>query len=72
VSDRPEIWEVADALQQDLRAASAKLVELRSQLAAVNLTDTRARCLVCGYRSSMNLPSVAEHVEIKHPELLTV
>lgn len=70
--DRPDVWQVADALQQDLRAADAKLVELRALLSRLAISPARPRCPVCGYRSAMNLPSVAEHVEQHHPGALTV
>lgn len=71
MADRSDIWELADAIQMDARALSAKVVELRSRLSSLNLEDTRPACPACGYRSSMNLPSLAEHLEAQHPELST-
>jgi len=70
--ERPDVWKLADGIQMDLRAANAKLTALRSYLTSLELEDRRPACPKCGYRSSMNLPSVAEHIESAHPELLTV
>ena len=72
MTDRPDIWQLADGIQMDLRAANAKLVALRSSLANLELDDRRPVCPKCGYRSSTNLPSVAEHIEATHPELAPV
>jgi hypothetical protein len=49
LSERHELWRLADALQMDLRAASAKMVELRAQLAALDLPEaSRVACPRCG------------------------
>ena len=49
MTERHEIWQVADALQMDLRAASAKLTELRARLSALELPGREAyRCPTCG------------------------
>jgi hypothetical protein len=47
MADRHPIWQLADQLQMDLRAASAKLVELRAQLASIDLGDTNAGRVTC-------------------------
>ena len=65
--ERPDIWKVADALQQDLRNANAKLVQLRSLLSGFSIPET-PRCPLCGYRSGMNMPSVSEHMERDHSQ----
>ena len=49
MSERHDIWQVADALQMDLRAAQAKLVELRARLAALDLPGRNETvCPTCG------------------------
>lgn len=72
MSERPDIWKVADALMYDLVDATARLNELRSMLVGLDLPDPRPACPTCGYRAAMNLPSVAEHIEHAHPELKAV
>lgn len=56
-----DLWTLADAIQMDLRAATAKLVQLRAELAALDLPFEEPRCPECGYRSALNMPSVREH-----------
>lgn len=59
--ERHEIWAVADALQMDLRAASAKLVELRARISALDLPGPEQfECPKCGVRLS-GPTSLAEH-----------
>lgn len=70
-SERPDIWHVADALQMDLRSANAHLVQLRSLLSGMSIPET-PRCPICGYRSSMNMPSVSEHMERDHSQPVQV
>lgn len=46
-----DVMELSHALQQDLRAATGKLVQLRSMLAALNLpTGEELTCRQCGIR----------------------
>lgn len=66
VSERHDIWAIADSLQMDLRAASAKLVELRSRLAALDLPNpNESKCPVCGtlFRGPRSL---AQHMYDSH------
>jgi hypothetical protein len=66
VKERHEIWAVADALQMDLRAAAAKLVELRARLAALDLPGKEATvCPTCGV-SCAGPQTLAEHVYTSH------
>lgn len=66
MSDRHEIWKVADALQMDLRAASAKLVELRARLSSLELPEpTESVCQVCGI-ACRGPYTLAEHVYTSH------
>lgn len=61
MSERHEIWAVADALQMDLRAASAKLVQLRSKLAGLDLPEASSvECPKCQYKVAGPL-MLAEH-----------
>lgn len=66
MSERHDIWKVADAIQMDLRAASAKLVELRAMLAGMNLPDpTSVTCPKCGLK--LRGPrTLAEHLHVSH------
>jgi hypothetical protein len=66
VSARHDIWAIADAIQMDLRAAQAKLVELRSYLANLDLPDTSSvTCSFCGVK--LRGPNtLAEHVHVSH------
>lgn len=51
MSERHEIWKIADGLQMDLRNASSKLVELRARLAGLDLPQPSAlRCPECGIK----------------------
>lgn len=63
--ERHPIWEVADSLQMDLRAANAKLVELRARLAAMDLPDHVEHRCDCGssFRSRRELE---EHLYTAH------
>lgn len=66
MTERHDIWQVADALQMDLRAATAKLVELRARLAALDLpAGSGSTCPACGLK--MRGPkTLAEHVYQSH------
>jgi hypothetical protein len=65
-SERHDIWKVADALQMDLRAASAKLVELRAHLASIDLPDpSSVTCPTCGIKRP-GPRTLAEHVHVSH------
>ena len=65
-AQRHDIWQVADALQMDLRAASAKLVELRARLSALDLPGrNETACPVCGVPRPGPL-SLAEHLYHSH------
>jgi hypothetical protein len=45
---RPAIWQLADEIQMDLRAAAGKLTALRAELAALGIEDTpRLACPDC-------------------------
>lgn len=63
---RPDIWQIADRLQMDLRAAQARLVELRAMLAQVDLPDpARLECRHCGLRFP-GPRTLAEHDHVIH------
>lgn len=64
--ERHEIWKVADAIQMDLRAAQAKLTELRTQLAGLALpSPSEVTCPECGLRAR-GPNTLAEHVYHAH------
>ena len=68
MSERHAIWKIADQLQMDLRAAQAKLVELRARLAAIDLPGRNET--ICPHEGC-GLPfpgpqSLAEHVHVSH------
>jgi hypothetical protein len=66
VTERHTIWRIADQIQMDLRAAQAKMVELRSQLASLDLPDEkRLRCGTCGL-PTRGPNSLAEHIYTSH------
>lgn len=66
MSERHDIWKVADSLQMDLRAAQAKLIELRSMLAGLNFPGPSSmRCGICGL-ASRGPRTLAEHVYTSH------
>jgi len=51
VSDRHQIWELLDGTQMDIRAASAKLVALRSYVAGLDLPEpSTVTCPHCGLK----------------------
>lgn len=66
MSERHDIWKIADAIQMDLRAASAKLVQLRALLSTIDLPDPiTATCPFCSVK--MRGPNtLAEHVYHSH------
>jgi uncharacterized C2H2 Zn-finger protein len=53
-----ELIELSTKLQQDLRAAQAKLVQLRAGVAALNLSDgePKERCPECGILLARKFP----------------
>lgn len=64
--ERPDIWQSADRLQMDIRAAQARLVELRGMLAQVDLPDPRkTACPHCGLRPA-GPRTLAEHNHVSH------
>jgi hypothetical protein len=66
VTERPDIWKVADALQMDLRAASAKMVELRARLAALPIgPPSEHLCPVCAL-PCIGPKTLAEHLYVSH------
>ena len=66
MSERHDIWAVADSLQMDLRAASAKLVELRAKLAGLDLPDpTKLKCPHCELETRGER-TLAEHLHNLH------
>jgi hypothetical protein len=66
LSERPDIWKVADALQMNLRACAAQLVELRSMLSHLDIpASTEIDCPVCGLRTK-GPRSLAEHLYLSH------
>ena len=65
-SERHDIWQVADALQMDLRAASAKLVELRGRLAGLELpAASSVTCPQCGLKCRGKV-TLEEHLYVSH------
>jgi hypothetical protein len=66
VSERHDIWAVADALQMDLRAASAKLVELRARLSGLDLPNpAKLKCPHCELETRGER-TLAEHIRNLH------
>lgn len=66
MTERPDLWRIADGIQMDLRAAQAKLVELRGQLAGLDLPDPASlRCDVCGVKVR-GPRTLAEHAYVSH------
>lgn len=66
MSDHP-LAELLRDIRRDLTYAQTKLTDAFAMLETLNLPglETR-RCQLCGYRPSMNLPSLAEHMLDKH------
>lgn len=63
---RGDVWALTDAIQMDLRAAGAKLVELRSLLSRLELSPPRgARCDRCGLMLSGEV-TLSEHLYVSH------
>ena len=66
MSERHDIWKVADAIQMDLGAAQAKMVQLRAKLAAVDLPGKeQTTCPRCGAKLPGAL-TLAEHLYVSH------
>jgi hypothetical protein len=63
---RHDIWQLADRLQMDLRAAQAKLLELRSMLATLDLPHAaQLTCRHCGL-ATRGPRTLAEHIHVSH------
>ncbi len=61
MTQRPELWQLLDGIQQDIRAATSKLVQIRSLVASLNVVDKqRPACPDCGLSFAGRLP-LAEH-----------
>lgn len=66
MTERHELWQVLDALQMDLRAASAKLVEVRARVSSLDLPDaTNVPCPHCT-RKLTGPRALAEHLYNLH------
>lgn len=65
MSERHDVWKLADAMQMDLRAAQAKLVEMRSILAGMNLPEPSTLRCQCGL-SFKGPRTLSEHVHTSH------
>lgn len=66
MSERHEIWEIVDRMQMDIRALSVRMVELRAQLAALNLPKPETlRCPHCAWPAK-GPNTLAEHVHVSH------
>jgi hypothetical protein len=66
MSERHDVWQIADAMQMDIRALAAKMVELRAQLAALNLPKPETlKCPHCGWPAK-GPNTLAEHVHVSH------
>jgi hypothetical protein len=64
--ERHELWQVLDAIQMDLRAASAKMTEARSILSGLALPDPKTvTCPRCGLKRP-GPRSLAEHMYTAH------
>lgn len=68
MSERHDIWEIADRMQMDIRALGVRMVELRAQLAALNLPKPRElTCPQPGCGLKFKGPNtLAEHVHVSH------
>lgn len=68
MSDRHEIWELLDGIQMDLRAATAKMVALRSFASNLDLpAPSEVTCPIptCGLRCK-GPRTLAEHLHQMH------
>lgn len=66
MSERHDIWQIADAMQMDIRALAAKMVGLRAQLAALNLPKPETlKCPHCAWPAK-GPNTLAEHVHVSH------
>lgn len=65
-TERHVIWQVADSLQMDLRAATAKLVELRAKLAGLDLPEAAFVCCPTCEVQLKGPRSLAEHLYNVH------
>lgn len=68
MGERHDIWEIVDRMQMDIRALSVRMVELRAQLAAIDLPKPNE--LVChhaGCGLKFKGPNtLAEHLRVSH------
>lgn len=61
-----ELWQLLDKAQMNLRQLSAQIVEIRSQVAALNLpTPTDLTCPTCKLRFK-RADRLAEHIYTSH------
>ena len=66
MADRPDIWKVANALQMNLRACQAQLVELRGMLSRLDVpASTEIDCPLCGLRTK-GPRTLSEHLYQMH------
>jgi hypothetical protein len=64
--DRHELWQLLDAIQMDLRAATAKLVAVRAHISQLDLPQpTAATCPHCQLRLA-GPNTLAEHLHVSH------
>jgi hypothetical protein len=64
--ERHDLWKVLDKCQMDLRAASAKLTEVRAMLSQLDLPDPKTvTCPKCGLKRS-GPRQLAEHIYTSH------
>ena len=64
--ERHPVWRLADQIQMDIRNAQTKLVELRSQLAHLNLDNLptpqpQPACDYCGVTTTHGHAADCEH-----------
>lgn len=66
MTERHELWTLLDQAQMDIRALSAKLVQIRSYVAGLDLPDRASvTCDTCGLRFRGPY-TLAEHVYNSH------
>lgn len=65
--DHP-VWAMLDRMQMDLRELSARMVELRAHVAALELPDEAPRftCETCKRADFRSVPALEEHAYIHH------
>ena len=61
-----DLIELTHAIQQDIRAAATKFVELRAMIASLNLPEPELlRCPICGVQVA-TVQILAEHADHVH------